>query len=458
MADFDAKAIVESLRRAFNSGKSRPAHWRKQQLKGIKALLKERENEILQALAADAGKPILESIGAELALVKTEVDVTLKNLDRWMRPERVRTPIIVQPGSSKIIREPLGVVLIIGAWNYPIQLTLAPLIGALAAGNCALVKPSEVAAHASALLAKWVPQYLDAECVKIAEGGVAETTAILEQRFDHILYTGNGTVGRIIMGAAAKHLTPVTLELGGKSPCIVDKEVDLPVAAKRIVWAKFYNAGQTCTAPDYILVHEDLEQKLLEQLKKTIRQFYGDNPKDSRDYARIINERHHARVMRLVKSGEVVVGGDFDAAERYIAPTVLTKVAPDSPVMSEEIFGPVLPVLPVRDMHEAIEFVNAREKPLALYVFTRDKAHADQILRATSSGGACVNHAVVHAANPCLPFGGVGPSGMGAYHGRAGFETFSHRKSVLSKPTRMDPPIMYPPYDETKTKWLRRLM
>jgi aldehyde dehydrogenase (NAD+) len=349
-------------------------------------------------------------------------------------------------------------VLIISPWNYPIQLLLGPLVGALAAGNTALLKPSEMAPHTAAALAELVPRYLDSDSIKVVEGGVPETTALLKERFDHIFFTGNGTVGRIVMRAAAEHLTPVTLELGGKSPCIVDRSVDLEVAAKRIAWAKFFNAGQSCTSVDYVLVHQSMEDALVHRLEAAVREFYGDDPKESPDFARIVNERHHQRLSELLSEGELVCGGETDAETRYIAPTIIRGVTRDMKVMKEEIFGPILPVVSVRDIDEAIDFVNAGDKPLALYVFSRSAKRVKRVLRETSSGGACINECIAHMVVPELPFGGVGESGMGAYHGRASFETFSHRKSVLEKSTKVDPPVRYPPYTDEKAKWMRRLL
>jgi aldehyde dehydrogenase (NAD+) len=451
-------AEVASLRDTFESGRTRPIEWRLAQLDGLKRLLRERERDIVAALREDLGKPELEAYTTEVAFVAGEVEYTRKRLHRWMRPERVATPVITQPGSSRIHREPLGVVLIIGAWNYPFQLTVGPLLGALAAGNCAAVKPSEVSPATSALLARELTRYLDADCVKVFEGGVPETTELLAERFDHVFYTGNGAVGRIVMTAAAKHLTPVTLELGGKSPCIVDRDADVEVAARRIAWGKFFNAGQTCVAPDYVLVHDALHDRLVARLRETVREFYGDDPKASRDFGRIVNARHHQRLMKLMPSGEIVVGGEADESQRYIAPTILRNVDPDSPVMGEEIFGPILPVLRVGSIDEAIRFVNARPKPLALYVFSSSDEVQRRVIERTSSGGATINHCWLHAGVPDLPFGGVGDSGMGAYHGKGSFDTFTHKKAVLKKPTALDPPIMYPPYTDSKAKWIRRLM
>lgn len=448
--------LVARLRATFRAGQTRPLAWRLERLQQLRALIKDHEAEALAALRADLGKPTLEAYAGELGFVVAEIDHTIKQLPSWMRAEKVPTPVANFPASSTIMREPLGVVLIIGPWNYPVQLLLGPLVAALAAGNCAVLKPSEIASHSSALLARWMSNFAP-DAVAVVEGGVAETTELLDQRFDHVFFTGSTTVGKVVMQAAAKHLTPVTLELGGKSPCFVDQDVDLGVAARRILWGKFWNAGQTCVAPDYLLVHEAIEQPLLERLKATLLEFYGEDPKKSPDYARVVNERHHRRLVGMLGQGEVVVGGQHDEAARYLAPTIVRKVPLDAQVMTEEIFGPILPIVPVRGVREAIDFVNERPKPLALYVFSNDRAHQEQMLAETSSGGACVNDTVAHLSVPELPFGGVGESGMGAYHGRAGFETFSHRKSVMCKSTWIDVKLRYPPYGDN-IKWVRRLM
>jgi aldehyde dehydrogenase (NAD+) len=454
-----AAKVVAGLRSAFDSGRTRPIAYRQEQLRALERLLKEHERDIEKALHDDLGKPALEAFTAEIAFTARELALVRKKLPRWARPERVSTPLFALPGKCLVYPEPLGVVLIIAPWNYPVQLAIGPLVGAIAAGNCAVVKPSEVAPATSALLADLLPRYLDNECFRVMEGGVPETTALLAERFDHIFYTGNPVVGRIVMEAAAKHLTPVTLELGGKCPCLVDTSADLDVAARRILWGKFYNAGQTCISPDYVLAHEAIEEALLARLTQTLRSFYGDNPRQSADFGRIVNPRHLARLQKLLPgSGKVIAGGDAVEAERYLAPTILRDVPPDSPVMAEEIFGPILPVLRVRDLDEAIAFVNARPKPLALYLFTTDKGARKRVLAQTSSGGAVVNHTTMHAAVSSLPFGGVGASGMGAYHGRATFDTFSHRKSVLLKSNWLDLQLIYPPYDDRKKKWLRRLV
>jgi len=339
-----------------------------------------------------------------------------------------------------------------------VQLLLSPLVGAVAAGNCAVLKPSEITPHVSAALAKLVPRYLDPSCVALVEGAVAETTALLEQRFDHIFYTGNGRVGRIVMEAAAKHLTPVTLELGGKSPCIVDETADLDVAARRIAWGKFLNAGQTCIAPDYVLVQADREEELVEKLERCVAEFYGEDPAKTDDYGRIVSPAHFRRLAGLLKDGRIAFGGQTDEEQRYVAPTVLRDVSAEDPVMQDEIFGPILPVIAVKDLDDALEFVGERDKPLALYLFSSDKGAEQRVVEDTSSGGVCVNGTIWHIANPNLPFGGVGPSGQGAYHGRHTFETFSHRKSVVTKTTKIDPKVVYPPYGRFKTNLVKKLL
>jgi aldehyde dehydrogenase (NAD+) len=418
----------------------------------------DREDEISVAIAADLARPAAETYVSEFGLTLREVRIARRRLPRWTKPEPVHTPLFLQPGRSRIHKDPRGVVLIIGPWNYPFQLVVSPLIGALAAGNCAVVKPSEVAEHTSALLARRLPEYVDHQCVKVVEGGEAEARALLKLRFDHIFYTGSTNIARGIMRAAAEHLTPVTLELGGKSPCIVDAGVDLDVAAQRIAWGKFFNAGQTCVAPDYVLVHRDIHDGLLERLVAAVKAFYGRDPAKSPDYARIINQRHYLRLISLIDSGVVVIGGDRDSETRYIAPTILRDVKPDAPVMQEEIFGPILPVLRVPDVGGAIEFVNNRPKPLALYVFSRRESVRRKVVAVTTSGGVTTNHVCQHFGNDRLPFGGVGESGIGAYHGRFSFDTFTHRKAVLDKPFRLELPLIFPPYSSKKLRWLRRLL
>lgn len=451
-------ARIARLRACFDGGRTRPLSYRRQQLAALDRFLKEREREIQEALKHDLGKPSLESAAVEVSFVRNEVQYAQKYLRSWAKPERVRTSLISQPARSRIYREPLGVVLIIGPWNYPVQLILAPLVGAIAAGNCTIIKPSEISAATSSLLVEHLPKYMDNECIQVVEGGPSETTALLAERFDHILYTGNGTVGRIVMEAAAKNLTPVTLELGGKSPCVVDRTADISVTARRILWGKLLNAGQSCLAPDYVLVDRTIKESLLEKMKSIVVEFLGSDPRQSHDFARIINARHYHRLMALMASGDALIGGEGDEDELYIAPTIMHNVSADSSVMREEIFGPILPVLSVADMDEAISFVNARPKPLALYLFTSDTNLRERVIERTSSGAVLVNHTCMHAVVPSLPFGGVGESGMGAYHGKASFETFSHRKAVMLKPTVIDLRFLYPPYTRIRQKLIRSLL
>jgi aldehyde dehydrogenase (NAD+) len=453
-----AEAIVRVLRSNFDTGSTKPLARRLSQLDALEHFLTEREGDIVEALRKDLGKPETEALLSEVRMIVGEVRLTRKRLRSWMKPERVRTPLVAMPGRSYIYREPLGLVLIIAPWNYPFQTAVLPLVGALAAGNCVVLKPSEIAPHTSALIAKWIPKYLDTKAVRVVEGGVPETTALLRQKWDHIFYTGNGTVGRIVMEAASKHLTPVTLELGGKSPAVVDETADLDSAAKRIVYGKFFNAGQTCVAPDYVLVHEAVHDALLNRMVSAVREFYGDDPRESPDFARIINRRHHARLARLLDGADVATGGETDVSERYIAPTIIKNVKEGDQVMKEEIFGPILPVISVPSVPAAVAFINRQPKPLALYFFSTSKDAQKLVIEGTSAGGTTINHVWLHVGVPALPFGGVGESGMGAYHGRHSFETFSHQRGVLKKSTLKDPPLMFPPYAAWKQRWLKRLL
>ncbi|ARJ05558.1 aldehyde dehydrogenase [Cnuibacter physcomitrellae] len=451
--------VVPALRGAFDRGVTRPLSWRIRQLEGLRRLLLEAGTELEDALFSDLGKNPAESQLTEIGLVVAEVEHTLKHLRSWLRPSRVRVPLSLAPASAQTMLEPLGVVLVIGPWNYPVQLVLAPLVGALAAGDAVVLKPSELAPATSAAIARLVPAYLDDRAVAVVEGGVEETTTLLAERFDHILYTGNGTVGRIVMEAAAKHLTPVTLELGGKSPVYVDDTVDLASAARRIAWGKFLNAGQTCVAPDYLMAPHDVAERIVPHLAEAIAELYDGDPRTSSSYGRIINDKQFARLTGLLDGQEVAVGGRFDARTRYLAPTVLTGVEPDSPVMSQEIFGPILPVLAVDGADDAIARITAGEKPLALYLFTSDRETERAFLTRTSSGAVGVNVPVAHLSVPGLPFGGVGGSGMGQYHGISSIETFSHRKAVLTK--RLAPDtlgLVYPPYTPAKDGFIRGLL
>lgn len=462
MTDIDAIAdAIDRVREGFTDGVVRAVSDRETQLRQLRRMLVEHEDVFAAALASDLGKSSLEAYSTEIGYMIGEIDHALRHIRAWTQPQRVKLPLHLRPGSARIMQEPMGTVLVIAPWNYPLQLLLAPLVPALAAGNTAVLKPSEVASATAGAIAQLVPRYLDERAVQVITGGVPETTALLSHAWDHIFYTGNGTVGRIVMRAAAEHLTPVTLELGGKSPAIVTDSADVDVSARRIAWGKFVNAGQTCVAPDYVLVHDDLHDRFIAGLRSSIRRFYGSDPATSADFGRIINERHHARLTALLDAGgfdEVAVGGDHDVASRYLAPTVLTGVEPGAAVMEEEIFGPILPVIAYHDLDEAIAFVNARPKPLALYVFADRATAVDRVLTHTSAGGVTVNHTLLHLAVNDLPFGGVGASGMGAYHGEAGFRVFSHAKPVMHRPTKPDPGLAYPPYSALKQKLLRKLL
>ena len=450
---------VERLRTSFASGRTRPIEFRLQQLAALARLLDDCEPQICQAIRGDLGRSEIETRIVETHLLRREIQFAQKRLAKWMKPERVRVPWLLWPSSARIHREPFGVVLIVSPWNYPLQLALAPLVGALAAGNCAVIKPSELAPATSSFLADKLPHYLDPECMQVVEGGPSEAEALLTERWDYIFYTGSPRIGRVVMEAAAKHLTPVTLELGGKSPCIVDRSANLKVAARRIMWGKLMNAGQVCVASDYLLVDETVETELLTHMAAAIKEFYGEDPRKSPDFARIVNQRHFRRIMRLIEGGgEIYSGGESCEEELYIAPTILTKTPIDAPIMQEEIFGPVLPVLTVKSTDEAIAFINKREKPLAVYLFAEDARVKRQVINRTSSGAVTINYPSVQAAMTCLPFGGVGQSGMGAYHGRASFETFSHRKSVFMKGTWPDPSLAYPPLSRLKERIIRKLM
>ncbi len=449
--------LIADLRAGFDAGITRPLAWRRAQLDAMERMLRENEPAIGNALRRDLGKPPQEVLLGELSLVYSEIRHARRRLKRWTKPRRVHTPAVGQPGKSWVQPEPLGVVLIMGAWNYPVQLVLSPLIPALAAGNCALIKPSEIAANVSALMARLIPKYLDGRAVQVVEGAVEETTELLKQRFDHILYTGGAAVGKIVMRAAAEHLTPVTLELGGKSPCLVDEGADLKSAARRIVWGKCLNAGQTCIAPDYVLVSAEQRAPLIEAMAEELRGMYGEDLLSSRDYAKIINRRHFDRLCGYLGQGEIAIGGRFDENGQRIEPTVLTGVQPSDPVMQEEVFGPILPVLEVRDFDEAMAFVMQRDKPLAAYLFSRKKANVDCFVHAISAGNVCINDTLMFMSVPELPFGGVGMSGMGQYHGKAGFDRFSHLKAVMKRGRFPEIPVRFAPYSEFKMKLLRWL-
>ncbi|MFZ1101552.1 MAG: aldehyde dehydrogenase [Hyphomicrobiaceae bacterium] len=457
VAPLPAADVAEAQRAFFRRGLTREIDFRVRQLRALRNAIVQREGDILQALKQDLGRPMVESYTSEISIVLHEIDFALKNLAAWAKPRKVRTPLMLFPGSSWVYPEPYGCALVIAPWNYPFQLALSPLVGALAAGNCAVVKPSEAALHTSRLIADMIGNAFDPGYLAAVEGGVDETKALLEQRFDYIFFTGATRVGKIVMAAAARHLTPVTLELGGKNPCIVDTSADLDKAARRIAWGKFVNAGQTCIAPDFVLAEKSIKPALLARLAAAIKSFYGADPMTSPDFGRIVNDHHFERLRALMGDGEIVVGGKMDAAQRYIAPTIVEGVSWDHAIMQEEIFGPILPVLGFDDLEAVLTALEVKPKPLALYFFSEDRDPQEEVLRRLSSGGACVNDTFAQLLNLRLPFGGVGDSGMGVYHGKAGFETFSHSKSVVKRSTWLDPGIKYPPY-RTPLAVLRRVM
>jgi aldehyde dehydrogenase (NAD+) len=453
-----AAAVVERLRATFRDGRTRAPGWRRRQLHALRRMLVERETEFIDALREDLGKPALESYVTETGFTVGEIDHALRHLRRWMRGSRVHVPLSLQPARARVLPQPLGVVLVIAPWNYPLQLLLAPLCGALAAGNCVLLKPSEMAPATSRAIARWMPGYLDADAVAVVEGGADTSAALLEQRFDHVFFTGGAHVARIVAAAAARHLTPVTLELGGKSPAIVS-DGDLAAVARRLVHGKFLNAGQTCVAPDHVLVVDALADELVRHLRAALEEFFGADPASSPDYGRIVDARHFDRLVAALDGLNPVIGGGHDREGRYIAPTVVLDPPAGSPLMDEEIFGPVLPVIRVPDVTAAIDRVAQGEPPLAAYVFTR-RAEVQRAVEAGVRAGAIgVNVCAAHLAVPGLPFGGVGESGVGRYHGRHSFDTFSQPRPVFSKGTWLDTlRFAYPPYSRFKSALLRRLL
>lgn len=447
------------MRRHYQSGATRPYASRKQQLQRLYGIVKSNETAIQKALYADLKKSPEESYATETGLVLTEIRHTLKYLKKWMRPKRVRTNLVNLPASSTIYRDPLGVILIIAPWNYPIQLSLIPLAAAIAAGNTVVLKPSELAPASAALLGKLLAENFPKELIHIVQGDGAEVipAMLAAFRFDHIFFTGSIAVGRSVYKIAAETLTPVTLELGGKSPAIVAEDADLAVAARRIVLGKFTNAGQTCIAPDYLLVHADVKDRLLKMLQDTITAFYGEQPEQSPDYGRIINEKRFDALIKYLDQGRILQGGNHDRHTLYIAPTLVMNLSPDAPIMHDEIFGPLLPIFSYRTSAEAMDFVRRHPDPLAFYLFTGSRERVKQWVEKISFGGGCINNTIWHFASPYLPFGGIGNSGIGGYHGKYSFERFTHPKAVLSSSTRIDPATKYPPF-RGKLKWLKRFL
>jgi aldehyde dehydrogenase (NAD+) len=450
----DFASLVASQRQFFLSGATRPVAWRKTQLEAVKTLFTVHHDELCDALWKDLRRNINDADLMDVAYCAKEAEYALKNVDDWIKPQREPMPLVFEPGRIRVHRDPLGVALIIGAWNEPFMLTFGPLTAALAAGNTAVLKPSEIAVNCAAAAARLVPKYFDPRAVSVAEGGVPETTALLEQQWDMIFFTGSPQVGKIIHQAAAKHLTPCVLELGGKNPTIVHASADLKVAARRIAYGRYANSGHICTAPDHVLIWPEVKDEFVRLMGETIREFYGDDPIHSPDYGRIINRKNFDRLAALMGSGTVAHGGQTDAEQLYIAPTVLVDVAVDSPIMQEEIFGPILPVLEIASVEAVIDWVNARPSPLGVYIFAEDDAVVERILRNTRSGDAEVNDCAIHPLFPELPFGGVGNSGMGKYHGHWGFEAFTNARGVLYHSAKVDPGVRYPPYSENKLQRL----
>ncbi|WP_404397178.1 aldehyde dehydrogenase family protein [Idiomarina loihiensis] len=445
---------LEQLKSHFDSGLTRPLSWRLNQLQQLQRFLTENEKSLLQALKSDLNKHASEARLTELQFLKSDIKQTIKALPKWSKTRKVGNPLLAWPAKSQLVPEPLGVVLILGAWNYPLQLFLAPLIAAIAAGNCAVIKPSEHSTATSDILTRRLPGYLDNAAIKIVTGAVAESQQLTALPFDHIFYTGGENAAKAIMASAAENLTPVTLELGGKSPAVVLADAPIRVTARRIVWGKFLNAGQTCIAPDYVLVEDSVKDQLIAAMQQELISFYSEEAKHSSDYGRIIHQAHWHRLTQMLEGENVVIGGDSDKSERYISPTIVDGVKDDSALMQEEIFGPILPVITIRSAVDAIEKIRHHPKPLALYVFSNNQRLLDLFTQQVSAGNVCYNDTLMFMLNDELPFGGVGRSGMGRYHGKWGFDTFSHLKPVMRRSFRFDVALRYPPYSKLKDKIL----
>ena len=443
--------IVAAQRNYFRSHETLPVDFRLAMLRKLRDAILKHERELTDALYRDLHKSYEEAFLTEISIVLGEIDNFLKHLKQWAAPSKKKTPLKLKPAKSAIITEPLGVALIIAPWNYPVQLLLNPLVGAIAAGCTAILKPSPYVPNVSEALDRLIKECFSEEYVTVVQGHRDVNSALLEERYDIIFFTGSPDLGRVVMRAAAENLTPVVLELGGKSPVVVDKSADIAIAAKRIAWGKTLNAGQTCIAPDYLLIHREVKEAFIEAFKRALRELHGEDVQQSKHYVRMVSAKAFERVSGYLADGTIRHGGKVDALDRYIEPTLLDNVSEESAVMREEIFGPVLPIIEIGDIEEAIEFINNREKPLALYVFAK-KEHAERVITLTSSGGACINDVIMHIANEHMPFGGVGNSGMGRYHGRDSLYAFSHRRSVLTSSTRVDIPFRYMPY-----KWFKRI-
>ncbi|NFD57555.1 aldehyde dehydrogenase [Clostridium botulinum] len=438
--------ILEKQKSFFDKGYTKDINFRIEALKKLKHNIKINENNIFKALKIDLNKSEFETFITEIGIVYDEINGAIKNIKKWSKPKKVKTPITNFLASSYIYNEPYGVALIMSPWNYPFQLIMAPLVGAISAGNCVLLKPSELAIETEKIIVKIIKDTFSDEYIGVITGGIEESTALLKEKFDYIFYTGGINVGKIVMRAAAEHLTPITLELGGKSPCIVDKDANIDLAARRIAWGKFLNAGQTCVAPDYLVVHRNIKEKLISSIENYIVEFFGENTFESEDYPRIINERHFKRLEGYLKEGKIVSGGNTDINNLYIEPTIIEGINFENRIMEEEIFGPIFPVIEFENIDKVIDIVKNNPKPLALYYFSENKEKQEFIIKNISFGGGCINDTIMHLSTSTLPFGGVGNSGIGGYHGRASFDTFSHKKSILKKSNLIDVKIRYAPF------------
>ncbi|WET50405.1 aldehyde dehydrogenase [Chryseobacterium indologenes] len=452
----EIEKILQSQRDFFKTQQTKSIAFRKMYLEKLKNLIISNENVLYEAIYKDFGKSKFDTFTTEISFILNDIDYYLKNLKSLAKPKKVSTNLVNQLGNSKIYAEPLGCVLVIGAWNYPYQLSLSPIIAALAAGNCCILKPSEIAENTMKAMSKIINENFPSEYLYVYEGGIDETTELLKLKFDKIFFTGSTKVGKIVYKAASEHLTPVVLELGGKSPAIITQNANLEIAAKRIVWGKFLNAGQTCVAPDYLLVEESIQEQFLEMLRKYIKEFKYSP--DSEQYTKIINQRNFQRLVGLIDKEKIYFGGNFDEEKRYIEPTIVHSVDWDDHIMQEEIFGPLLPVISFKNYNMALNAILELEKPLSAYLFTNNAEEKENFTQRLSFGGGCINDVVMHLSNGYLPFGGVGNSGIGNYHGKFGFEAFSHQKAILEKATWGEPNIKYPPYSEKKLGWIKKLL
>lgn len=455
----DVENMIEEQRTYYFTRATKDIEFRKKQLLILKETIKKYESDVLKALKLDLNKSEFEAYATEVGIVYDSISYMVNQIDKWMKPEVMKTPIHFQPGKSFIVREPYGVVLIIGPFNYPFQLVMEPLIGAIIGGNTAIVKPSEASVHTAAIVKKILQEAFEPRFVRVVEGEKEEVTALIHASFDFIFFTGSVAVGKIVAKAAAERLTPIALELGGKSPAIVDHTANLEVAVKRIAWGKFNNAGQTCVAPDYVLVHRSVYKKFVTMMKKTITQFYGENPQTSKDLGRIINERQFDRLQSILQADKdnITFGGRTDRDDLYIEPTIVENIDWDSPVMEDELFGPIMPIMAYEDLPRVIHCIRQLPKPLSAYLFSENENAIDYFLDELPFGGGCINDVITHVANTHLPFGGVGPSGVKAYHGKASFECFTHPKSILKRSSKLANSLLYPPYKQ-KVKLVRTIL